>query len=112
MHHRIACTVAEQPGCLTRDYVRMLRVDMPTVSRLMQRLRAHGYVRPERVAGARHGTVTWWPTPELRRKLDAKQQVTLPRGDPACNDDDWTPQPWVHPIRARALRARENISHR
>lgn len=25
---------------------------------------------------------------------------------PTLGDDDWTPQPWVHPIRARVLRNR------
>lgn len=105
LHHRLAVAVNDTPGFLTRDYVRVLQGDKDTVGRLMQKLRAHGFIRPEKVAGSRNNVVTWWPTPALKAKLASRQPITLSRCDPAANDDNWTPQPWVHPIRARSLGA-------
>lgn len=31
---------------------------------------------------------------------------------PELGDEDWTPQPWVHPIRARVLPQRTNTDHK
>jgi hypothetical protein len=103
--HQVARAICETPGYLSRDYARVVRGDKTTVSRVIQRLRAHGYVRADKVAGQRGGIVRWFPTPALRRVLAGGAQMTLPR-DPAPDDDNWTPRPWVHPYSAKARAGR------
>jgi len=100
--HEVAQALCATPGFLSRDYARIVRVERATVGRVIQRLRAHGYVRGDKIAGQRGGIVRWYPTPALKKLIAAGQLPTLPR-DPAPEDDDWTPPAWVHPIRARAL---------
>lgn len=106
---QVAHAICETPGCLSRDYARVVHGDKPTVSRVIQRLRAHGYVRADKVAGQRGGVVRWFPTPALTRLIAAGTLVTLPR-DPAPDDDNWRPRPWVHPYRARVVAPHESTT--
>lgn len=99
--HRLALAIAELPGCRTSDYARVTRGERKTVQRTLQKMRAYNYLRSESVIKESRVVALWWLTEEGQALLDSGSPITLAHRDQP--DDQWHPQPWIHPIRARAL---------
>jgi hypothetical protein len=91
--------VLAQYGSLTTDELRAVLPHLPpqTVRTTIVRMSGQRHVKRQiEVRGNRE--VTRWtigPEPYVER-------AKVNRGRPEVKDT-WTPQPWVHPIRARAL---------
>jgi hypothetical protein len=96
------CTL---PHGFTRDYVAALPDHNPrTIKRALFELHASGLLRGHRVIGmgGQGGgkAMRWQPTRaliELWERGESVQHTSL------LERDNWKPQPWVHPIRAKAL---------
>jgi hypothetical protein len=94
------CTL---PHGFTRDYVAALPDhNAKTIKRALFELRASGWIRGHQLAtpaGRGMGkTLLWQPTAALIEKWRRGESVTNTSRLP---DDDWTPQPWVHPYARR-----------
>ena len=95
--------LVERPGLLSKDYCALLPTFAASgVKRLLFVLRDRNFARTDRVHGIKGNAVVWYPTPALKRLVAAGElpSVFTKEVDP---DEGWTPQPYVNPIRARAL---------
>jgi hypothetical protein len=114
-HRSAAQTAAEAlaaaPGLLTAEYVERCSVHSASaIKAALHKLKVMGYATSRRVtspAGRGNGhVVTWQPTQRLIRQIAAGEPIKVHRDARVAlleelEDDGWTPQPYVNPIRAR-----------
>lgn len=98
-----------QPGQYTRAYIAARGPHSAVALKAaLHRLKHAGYARSNRIVGTagcgKAHEVQWHPTPPLVALIEAGEVPVIGRDiTPPLPDDGWTPQPYVNPIRARAL---------
>lgn len=108
--HRLAAYIAAHPKVTTVDLYAAFPMERRcSVKRVVSELKKRGFLQADRIVGAAgqgSNRVSWWyPTATLLRQLSAGEKITVgQRVATPLEEDEWTPQPWIHPIRARAHR--------